>query len=121
MDDIKMLEYSGLYMNARELVRLTKINPVMPGYEMLIKAAVIFRVRGLSKNRNKKGEEWYAKRLNDLYSEVARETSVVPGQKPLTANEESRHIVEQRILEAMRSVGIEDSVKSFIEELASSL
>ena len=47
--------------------------------------------------------------------------SVVPGQKPLTVKEEERHPVKQRILEAMRSVGIEDDVKLFIEELANQI
>ena len=53
-----------------------------------------------------------------MYNKVAEEMSVVPGQRPLTANEEDRHPVKQRILEAMRSVGIEDNVKGFIADLA---
>ncbi len=101
----KMSEYPGLYMKAKELVRVTGINSAMPGYEMLTKAIVIYNVQG----------------GNDLYNAVAEEMSVVPGQRPLTANEEDRHPVKQRILEAMRSVGIEDNVKGFIEDLASQL
>ena len=101
----KMSEYPGLYMKAKELVRVTGINSAMPGYEMLTKAIVIYNVQG----------------GKDLYNAVAEEMSVVPGQRPLTANEEDRHPVKQRILEAMRSVGIEDNVKGFIEDLASQL
>ena len=98
----KMKDYPGLYMKAKEIVRITGINATMPGYEMLIKAIVICKVQG-----NK-----------DLYNAVADESSVIPGQKPLTSKEEDRHPVKQMILEAMRSVGIEEDVKFFIEELA---
>ena len=105
MCKINLNEYLGLYTKAKELVRLTRINPVMPGYEMLIKAIVVYNIQG-DKN---------------LYNTVGEMMSVVPEQKPLTANEEDRHPVKQRILEAMRSVGIEDNVKGFIEDLASQL
>ena len=101
----KMSEYPGLYMKARELVRVTGINSAMPGYEMLTKAIVIYNVQG----------------GDDLYNAVAEEMSVVPGQRPLTANEEDRHPVKQRILEAMRSVGIDDNVKVFIADLSRQL
>lgn len=101
----KMSEYPGLYMKAKELVRVTGINSAMPGYEMLTKAIVIYNVQG----------------GDDLYNAVAEEMSVVPGQRPLTVNEEDRHPVEQRILEAMRSAGIDDNVKGFIADLASQL
>ena len=56
-----------------------------------------------------------------MYNAVAEEMSVVPGQRPLTSSEEERHPVKQRILEALRSVGIEDNVKGFIADLASQL
>ena len=101
----RMSDYPGLYTKAKELVRVTGINSAMPGYEMLTKAIVIYNVQG----------------GDDLYNKVAEEMSVVPGQRPLTANEEDRHPVKQRILEAMRSVGIEDNVKGFIADLASQL
>ena len=105
MCKIEIKEYFGLYTKAKELVRLTGISPVMPGYEMIIKAAVVYKIQG----------------GKDLYNTVGEMMSVVPGQKPLTAKEEERHPVKQQILEAMRSVGICDSVKSFIEELARQL
>ena len=98
----RIKDYPGLYMKSKEIVRTTGINPTMPGCEMLIKAIVVYKVQG----------------VNNLYNEVANEMSVVPGQKPLTEKEEERHPVKQMILEAMRSVGIEGNVKSFIEELA---
>lgn len=99
----KIKDYPGMYMKAREAVRKTNINPAMPGYEMIIKAIVICKVQG----------------LDNLYNEVADVMSVVPDQKLLTTEEEERHPVKQMILEAMRSVGIEDeSVKMFIQELA---
>lgn len=101
----RISDYPGLYMKAKELVRVTGINSAMPGYEMLTKAIVIYNVQG----------------GDNLYNKVAEEMSVVPGQRPLTANEEDRHPVKQRILEAMRSVGIEDNVKGFIADLASRL
>lgn len=98
----KISDYPGLYMKAREIVRTTGISPAMPGNEMLTRAIVICKVQG----------------VENLYNAVAEEMSVVPGQKPLTEKEEERHPVKQRILEAMRSVGVEDDVKLFIEELA---
>ena len=101
----RISEYPGLYMKATELVRMTGISPNMPGHEMLIRAIVICKVQG----------------MKNLYAAVAEEMSVVPGQKPLTAKEEERHPVKQRILEAMRSVGVEDDVKLFIEELANQI
>lgn len=101
----RIKDYPGLYMKAKEVVRTTGISPDMPGHEMLIRAVVICKIQG----------------VKDLYNAVAEEMSVVPGQKPLTAKEEERHPVKQRILEAMRSVGIEDNVKIFIEELAGQL
>lgn len=102
----RISDYPGLYMKAKEIVRTTGISPAMPGNEMLIRAIVICKIQGVT----------------DLYNEVAEEMSVVPCQKPLTAGEEERHPVKQRILESMRSVGIEDEdVKSFIKELASKI
>ena len=101
----KISEYPGLYMKAKEMVRTTKINPVMPGYEMLVKAIVICKVEG----------------TDNIYNAVAKEMSVIPGQECLTSKEEERHPVKQMILEAMRSVGIEDDVKGFIVDLASQL
>ena len=97
----RISNYPGLYMKAKGIVRTTGIKPTMPGCEMLIRAIVICKVQG-SKN---------------LYNAVANESSVVPSQKDLTPEEE-RHPVKQMILEAMRSVGIEENVKYFIEELA---
>lgn len=99
----RISDYPGLYMKAKEIVRTTKISPAMPGHEMLIRAIVICKVQG----------------TKNLYNAVADESSVVPALKDLTPEEEERHPVKQMILEAMRSVGIEDdSVKLFIQELA---
>ncbi len=99
----RISDYPGLYMKAKEIVRTTKISPAMPGHEMLIRAIVICKVQG----------------TKNLYNAVADESSVVPALKNLTPEEEERHPVKQMILEAMRSVGIEDdSVKLFIQELA---
>lgn len=102
----RISDYPGLYMKAKEIVRTTGISSEMPGYEMLVKAIVIYKVQG----------------IKELYQNVAEASSVVPCQKPLTAGEEERHPVKQRILESMRSVGIEeDDVKSFIKELAAKI
>lgn len=98
----KISEYPGLYMKSKGIIRTTGISPAMPGYEMLVRAVVICKIQG-SKN---------------LYNAVAEESSVVPALKDLTPEEEERHPVKQMILEAMRSVGIEENVKYFIEELA---
>ena len=99
----RISDYPGLYMKAKEIVRTTKISPAMPGHEMLIRAIVICKVQG----------------KKNLYNAVADELSVIPALKDLTPEEEERHPVKQMILEAMRSVGIEDdSVKLFIQELA---
>ena len=99
----KIKDYPGLYLKAREVVRLTGINPEMPGYEMLVKAIVIYKVEGPER----------------LYEKVAEESSVVPGQRALDEQEEKRHPVQQRLIESMKGIGIEyDDVIYFIEELA---
>ncbi len=99
----RMKDYPGLYLKAKGIVRTTGINPIMPGCEMLVRAIVICKIQG----------------TKNLYNAVASESSVVPALKDLTPEEEERHPVKQMILEAMRSVGIEDdSVKLFIQELA---
>lgn len=98
----KISDYPGLYMKAKGIVRTTGIKPTMPGCEMLIRAIVICKIQG----------------TKNLYNAVADESSVVPALKDLTPEEEERHPVKQMILEAMRSVGIEENVKYFIEELA---
>ena len=99
----KIKEHPRLVMRATEILRTTGINPKMPGYEMFIKAVVICKVDG----------------IEDIYNAVAKEMSVVPGQEGLTSKEEERHPVKQMMLEAMRSVGLEDDVKILIEKMAS--
>ena len=102
----KMKDYPGLYIKAKEVVRLTGINPEIPGYEMLITAIVIYKVEGAKL----------------LYEKVAEEISVVPGQKPLDKKEEKRHPVEQWMTEAMKSIGIDyDDVITLVAELAENL
>ena len=102
----KMKDYPGLYIKAKEVVRLTGINPEIPGYEMLITAIVIYKVEGPEL----------------LYEKVAEEISVVPGQKPLDKKEEERHPVQQWMTEAMKSIGIDyDDVITLVAELAENL
>ena len=60
-DRVKVKDYPGLVMKATEAVRLKRINPALPGYEMLIKAIVIYMVEGPT----------------NLYDNVADETSVI--------------------------------------------
>ena len=98
----RMKDYPGLYLKAKGIVRTTGISNAMPGCEMLVRAIVICKVQG----------------TKNLYNAVANESSVVPALKDLTPEEEERHPVKQMILESMRSVGIEENVKYFIEELA---
>lgn len=99
----KIKDYPGLYVKAREQVRLTGIKSEMPGYEMLIKAAVIYKVEG---NEN-------------LYDKVAQECSVIPNQGPLLKD---RHPVEQMLIEAMRSIGIGyNNVLTFVAEIADNM
>ncbi len=100
---IRVKDYPGLTSKARAIVRETGINPVMAGYEMLVKGIVIVKVK---------------KNTENLYNEIAMQSSVVPSFKPLTVKEEERHPVKQQILEGMRSAGIESDVKFFIKELA---
>lgn len=96
----KMKNFPQMYEKARVIVRLTGINPEMPGYEMLIKAIVTYKVDG----------------PENLLNNIAKETSVIPSLKPL---EKDRHPVEQMMIEAMRSIGCNhDSVLIFIKELA---
>lgn len=99
----KIKDYPGLYTKAREQVRLTGIRPEMPGYEMLIKAAVIYKVEGKEK----------------LYDKVAKECSVIPSQHPLLKD---RHPVQQLLTEAMKSIGIQyDDVITFVAEIADNM
>ena len=98
----RMQDYSGLYLKAKEAVRLTGINPEMPGYEMLVKAIVIYKVEGPER----------------IYEKVAEQSSVVPFQRPLGENAQKRHPVQQMILEAVKSVGIDfEDVILLVEEL----
>lgn len=98
----RVKDYPGLYMKAKEAVRVAGINPAMPGHEMLVRAVVICKIQG----------------TKDLYNATARETSVIPALKNLSPEEEERHPIKQLILEAMRSAGIEENVKFFIQDLA---
>ena len=104
--NIRVKDYPGILSKAQAIVRTTGINPTMPGYEMLVKAVTIVKVQ---------------KNTNNIYNQVASQTSVVPSFKPLTASEEERHPVKQLILECMRSSGIDSDVKFFIKELAEEL
>lgn len=101
--NIRVKDYPGILSKAQAIVRTTGINPTMPGYEMLVKAVVIAKVQKSTQN---------------IYNQVAIQSSVVPAFKPLTESEEERHPVKQMILESMRSAGIESDVKFFIKELA---
>lgn len=96
----KMKNHPQMYNRAREMVRSTGINPEMPGYEMLIKAIVTYKVDG----------------PENIYANIAKETSVIPAQKDL---EKNQHPVKQMMTESMKSIGSkQNDVMVFIKKLA---
>lgn len=99
----RMNEYPGLYLQTQQLLRLDGLNPSMPGYELLRKAIVIYKIEGWDKN---------------IFKKVAKEVDVVPSISPVVTN---KHPVEQWMLEALKAVGNDQSTKEYITEKADRL
>ena len=100
----KISDYPGLYAKTDEYLRRESINHTIPGYEFLRKAIVIRKVEG--------------RILSEELFEKIKEGSVVPAneKKP-----DDRDDVEQWMLEAIRSAGIDISVESFIDQIANEI
>lgn len=96
----KMNEYPGLYLQTQELLRMDGLNPSMPGYELLRKAIVICKIEGWDKN---------------LFRKVEKEVDVVPSISPVVTD---KHPVEQWMIEALKAIGNQKSLREYITEKA---
>lgn len=102
----KISNYPGLYSKANEILRGEGINSQMPGYEFLKRAIVIYLVEG--------------EMPKDKFLSEVREGILVPANRDLKLkNKKDREEVEQWMIEAMKSVGIESSLMGYIRQLAS--
>ena len=101
----KISNYPGLYSNANEILRREGISSEMPGYEFLKRAIVIYKVDG----EQPKGQ---------FLSEI-KEGMLIPANKDMNfANKEDRDDVEQWMIEAAKSVGIDIPLMEYIKQLA---
>lgn len=101
----KISNYPGWYIKANETLRRERINPEMPGYEFLKRAIVIYKVEGEMPKEQ-------------FLSEI-KEGILVPSNKDLKLkNKKEREEVEQWMIEAMKSIGIETSLMDYIKQLA---
>lgn len=101
----RIANYPGLYSKANELLRREGINSEMPGYEFLKRAIVIYKVEG-----EQPKEEFLAE---------IKEGILIPANKDLNAqNKKSRDEVEQWMIEAIKSAGIDIPLMEYIKQLA---
>ena len=111
----KVSKYPGLYSNANEVLRREGINPSMPGYEFLKRAIVIYKVEGMQKKE---------KFLSDI-----KEGRVIPANKCFNFEDkrdrkeglEERDEVEQWMIEAAKSAGVDIPLMQYIKQLSEEL
>lgn len=113
----KMAEYPGLYMKTMGLLREVGIKPETPGYEILRRAIVVYKVHG----RLPEGD----------FLRKVKDNIVIPSNKELAGKLEAkeRDIAIQWMIEAImianiiqdESESVEDSLMSFINEMAHKL
>lgn len=106
----KIADYPGWYSKAKEILRREGIDPTMPGYEFLRRALVIYKV-----------EDKIDKK--ELFKQI-KEGVVVPANKGMQFKEEEakeRDEVEQWIIEAIRSAGIDLPILEYIKQLSDEL
>lgn len=101
----KISDYAGLLARANATVRGEKINPEIPGYELLKRAIVVYKVeKGISKE--------------DLLREVTTGL-LIPANKDLNlADKGERGETEQWMIEAAKSVGVDIPLMDYIKQLA---
>jgi len=101
----RIANYPKLYIKANEILRVEGLKPDMPGYELLKRAIVIYKVEG---NEDK-----------DKFFEEVQKGIVIPANKYVSLkNKDGRKQVEQLMIEAIKSVGIDISLMEYIEMLA---
>ena len=102
----KMAEYPKLYTKASEILRREKINTTIPGYEFLKRAIVIYCVeKGPSKEK--------------LIEIIKKEGMVIPINKDLSLKRKGkREEIEQWMIEAIKSAGVNISLMEYIKKLA---
>lgn len=103
----KIADYPGWYSKAKEVLRREGIDPTMPGYEFLRRALVIYKVE---RKVDKK----------ELFKQI-KEGIVVPANKGIQFEREKvkeRDEVEQWMIEAIRSAGIDMSLLEYVRQLS---
>ena len=100
----KISDYPELYIRANETLRLEGISPEIPGYELLKRAIVIYKVEGqIEKER--------------FLKEVGK-GMVIPYNRDLSLEKRERiNEIEQWIIEAIKSVGVNISSMEYVKQL----
>lgn len=105
----KISDYPGLYTKANEILRKEGINASIPGYEFLRRAIVIYKVEKVAS-------------IEKLVTELKNEGIVIPANKDLDFNKKSeRDEVEQWMIEALKSAGIDTPLIKYIVQIADEL
>lgn len=101
----KIADYPGLYSKANEILRGEGISSEMPGYEFLKRAIVIYKVDGEQPKEK-------------FFSEI-KEGMLIPANRDLSfENKKDRDEVEQWMIEAVKSAGIDVPLMEYIKQLA---
>ena len=103
----KIADYPGLYIKANELLRVEGISSEMPGYEFLKRAIVIFKVEGPQPKK-----QFLAEIKNGMLIPANK------GLNDLKEDEENRDEVEQWMIEAIKSAGINTQLMEYIRQLS---
>lgn len=100
----KISNYPAFYARVEEQLRLEGIPKNTPGHELLKKAIVIYKVDKLPKDK--------------LIEEVEK-ISLIPVCRAVGNRKEND--AEQWMIEAMKSVNIDDDLMIFIEDIANKI
>ncbi|NLC87649.1 MAG: hypothetical protein GX682_02590 [Clostridiaceae bacterium] len=115
----KISEYPGLYTKIAELLRLKKIRSDVPGYELLKKAIIVYKIDG--------------KMPKERFINKVKEGMVIPANKdldPQKLKEKHRDLAMQWMIETLAISGIiptnpredvESILMSFVEEMSDML
>lgn len=104
----KISEYPGLYAKTQEVLRSERISKEIPGYELLRRAIVIYKVEGDMKK--------------EKFLEEVEKGVVIPANKDLNLeSKEGRNQTEQWMIEAIKSVGVDISLMEYIKQLANEI
>ncbi len=98
----KMKNYPNLYLKAEGILREEGINPSIPGYEMLKRALVIYKIEGP---------------VNNFFEQV-KTGIVIPSNE---VKKKVRSPEEQWMVEALKSRNINVPLMDYIESLAEKL